>query len=163
MPQNQQEQYKQLIEYIKSNQENIYRFAYSYVKNEQDALDVVQEAVYKAIKSIDGLKKTEYYKTWFYRIIINTSLTYIKKNKKYILMDSVISETAEMPDQGENIDLYDAIEGLKDDYKSIITLRFFADMKIEDIASITNLNINTVKTRLYKALKILKVQVEGRM
>jgi RNA polymerase sigma-70 factor (ECF subfamily) len=163
MPQNQQEQYKQLIEYIKSNQENIYRFAYSYVKNEQDALDVVQEAVYKAIKSIDGLKKTEYYKTWFYRIIINTSLTYIKKNKKYILMDSVISETVEMPDQGENIDLYDAIEGLKDDYKSIITLRFFADMKIEDIASITNLNINTVKTRLYKALKILKVQVEERV
>ncbi|MEA3423049.1 MAG: sigma-70 family RNA polymerase sigma factor [Bacillota bacterium] len=163
MSKKQNEHYKQLIEYIKSNQENIYRFAYRYVKNEQDALDVVQEAVYKAVKSIDGLEKTEYYKTWFYRIVINTSLTYIKKNKKYVLTDSVISETVEAPNQAENIDLYNAIEGLKDDYKSIITLRYFADMKIEDIASITNLNINTVKTRLYKALKILKIQVEERV
>ena len=50
---------------------------------------------------------------------------------------------------------------LDEKYRSVIVLRFFEDMPIKDIAYILNVNENTVKTRLYTALKILKEDLKG--
>lgn len=74
-----------LIEYIKDNQEKLYRIAFSYSKNEEAALDIVQEAITKALKNINKLSEESYIKTWFYRILINESLQYIRKNKREYL------------------------------------------------------------------------------
>ena len=57
-------------------------------------------------------------------------------------------------DDYEDIDLKRALDLLTYDQRVIITLRFFEDMKIKDIAEITGENINTIKTRLYKALEV---------
>ena len=73
-----------LIDYVKKNQEKLYRIAFSYSKNEETALDIVQEAITRALKNINKLKNEEYVKTWFYRILINECLQYIKKNKRII-------------------------------------------------------------------------------
>lgn len=73
-----------LIEYIKDNQEKLYRIAFSYSKNEEAALDIVQEAITKALKNINKLSEESYIKTWFYRILINESLQYIRKNKRIL-------------------------------------------------------------------------------
>ena len=73
-----------LIDYVKENQEKLYRVAFSYSKNEEAALDIVQEAITKALKNINKLREENYIKTWFYRILINESLQYIKKNKRII-------------------------------------------------------------------------------
>lgn len=56
---------------LKAHYESIYLLAYSYVKNEADALDVVQEAAYKAVNGLSRLKQEEYFSTWLNRIIIN--------------------------------------------------------------------------------------------
>ena len=74
-----------LVEYIKENQNKLYRIAFSYTKEEESALAIVQESIEKALKNIHQLKTTEYIKTWFYRILINESLQYVKKNKKLIM------------------------------------------------------------------------------
>ena len=58
-----------------------YRLAYSYVKNADDALDILQESIYKAISSIESLKDSSYIKTWFYKIIVNTSLDFLEKER----------------------------------------------------------------------------------
>lgn len=63
-------------------------------------------------------------------------------------------------DSLDNIDLYKAIDELNPKLKTIIILRFFEDMKLEDIANITHTNVNTVKSRLYKALHLLKINLE---
>ncbi|MET0958889.1 MAG: sigma factor, partial [Psychrobacillus psychrotolerans] len=63
----------QLVEnYIVENQNAHYRLAYSYVKNKESALDIIQESIMKALNSIDSLEQIQYLKTWFYRILINT-------------------------------------------------------------------------------------------
>lgn len=59
-----------------------------------------------------------------------------------------------------DITIHQAIETLDNSLKNIVILRFFHDMKIEEIAQITNTNINTTKSRLYKALTILKKVME---
>ena len=152
---------KQLEEYVIENKEKHYRIAYSYVKNVDDALDIVQEAILKAIVSLDNLKNPEYMKTWFYRILINTSLDFLRKQKKIVVVDDefLSSYDSGKMDEYTDIDLYRTLDELPDNYRSIVILRFFEDLKIEEIAEILNENVNTVKTRLYKSLDKLRVKM----
>lgn len=153
-----------LINYIKDNQEKLYRIAFSYSKNEEASLDIVQEAITKSLKNIKQLKEEKYVKTWFYRILINECLQYIKKNKRIITCElQEIENVIEWKDgiTSDEIDIYKDIQKLENKYKTIIILRFYEDLKIEEIAKITKLNISTVKARLYKGLEILKKFIEN--
>ncbi|EMJ5872597.1 sigma-70 family RNA polymerase sigma factor [Clostridioides difficile] len=147
--------------YIIDNKDSFYRIAYSYTKNEEDALDVVQEAMYKALYSVENIKEVNYIKTWFYKILVRTSIDFIRKNRKYNNMTDIdlIDEAGEY-DKYTDLDLRRALEELPIEYKSIIILRFFEDLKIEEVAIILDENVNTVKTRLYTALKKLKLKIE---
>lgn len=143
------------------NREAHYRLAYSYVRNKETALDIVQESILKALNSIDRLEEINYLKTWFYRIIINTSIDFIRKHQRVTVMeDDVLSiHLPHLEDEMTDIDLQEAINQLPPKYKTLIILRFFEDLKIDEIAEITGQNINTVKTRLYRALKKLRIEV----
>ncbi|ALS80203.2 RNA polymerase subunit sigma-70 [Planococcus kocurii] len=153
--------YKLLENFIIKNQESHYRLAYSYVKNKENALDIVQDSILKALKSIDSLEETSYLKTWFYRIIINTSMDFIRKHKRVEVMDDDILSILlpQLEDEIPDMDLQAAINHLTPEYKTLIILRFFEDLKIDEIAEITGQNINSVKTRLYSVLKKLRVEV----
>lgn len=149
---------KKVIEYTLEYKESMYRLAYSYTKNEQDALDVVQESICKALTSLDCLREIGYLKTWMYRIIVNTSLDYLRKNKKYVYQESL--EEGYSYDAYQNIDLEEALEKLEEPYQTIVKLRYFEDLKINEIAEVLEQNENTIKTRLYTALKKLRVKIK---
>lgn len=155
---------EQIVEYVLKNKEKYYRLSYSYVKNTDDALDIVQESVYKAISSVNSLKNPDYLKVWLYRIVVNTSIDFIRKNKKITVMDeeSLFIFDKGKNDKYEDIDLKLALSELPAKYKTIVILRYFEDLKIEEIAEILNENINTVKTRLYKALEILRISMNDK-
>ena len=150
-------------EYITQNQQAFYRLAYSYTKNSDAALDVVQDAVVKGIEKLHTLRNPAYMKTWFYRILVNQALTYLR-GKKVVSLEEYTESTcpaAEEQDVAQNVDLYRAVQGLEPILRTIVILRFFEDMKLEDIAAITGAPLSTVKSRLYKALKLLKVDLQG--
>jgi RNA polymerase sigma-70 factor (ECF subfamily) len=153
---------KQLFEkFITQNIDSAYRFAYSYVKNQQYAEDVVSQSVIKALSALDRLKNPEFMKSWFYRIIINTSITYLNQNKKNIYMEiDDLNGFDNTVDTYEDIDLKETIEKLPLKYRSIIILRYFEEFSLNEIATMLDENLNTVKTRLYKALKILKLEMD---
>lgn len=146
-----------LIEYVRTNEARLYRIAYSYVKDEETALDMVQDAIEKAIKKIYTLKHKEYVKTWFYRILVNRCMDNLKRKsvrQEICLEDYLINE-----EDKEYIDIYRSIDKLKPKFRTVIVLRYFENMKLEEIAQITDTNVSTVKTRLYKALKDLKTEL----
>ena len=154
---------QELIELIKTNQERYYRVAFTYVKNKEDALDVVHNAIVKALQKIDQLQKKEYLGTWFYRILINEGISFIRKRRNIIELDglpeSQIPVTKDI-DKEQHMTLYAAIDQLPLKYKTVIILRFFEDLKLEEIAKITETNLSTVKSRLYKALELLRMDIE---
>lgn len=158
----QKEKYKLVEKFIIENQQAHYRLAYSYLKNKENALDIIQDSVIKALRSIDKLDELDYLKTWFYRILVNTALDFLKKHKKLTVMDDQNLEfhLPAQSDEMKEFDLYHAIDHLPVSYKSVIILRYFEDMKIEEIARVLNENVNTIKTRLYAALKKLRVELE---
>jgi RNA polymerase sigma-70 factor (ECF subfamily) len=152
---------RQFEDYVVKYKEPIYRLAYSYVRNPEDALDIVQESIYKGISSIESLKDINVIKTWFYRIVVNTSLDFIRKRSKEIALDDEILLNNDVIDSDDypDIDLERALENLPDNYRIIIILRYFEDLKIDEIAKILDVNINTIKTRLYKGLELLRVEM----
>ena len=155
------EKFKLVEKFIIENREAHYSIAYSYVKNKEKALDLVQDSILKALNSIDRLEKVAYLKTWFYRIIVNTSIDFIRKHQRVTVMDDDIL-SLHLPlleDEMTDMDLQEAIDQLHPKYKTLIILRFFEDLQIDEIAAITDQNINTVKTRLYSALKKLRIEV----
>lgn len=139
------------------NYEKYYRLAYSYVHNEADAQDIVQEAAYKAIFKSSMLKNPEYAGTWIYRIMVNEALAFLRKNSR--VKPEAEIERESHTDTYRDFDLEEAMETLKPLEKTIVTLRFFEDFKLEQIALVTNENISTVKSRLYRALKKLRISL----
>lgn len=141
------------------NYETYYRLAYSYVRQEQDALDIVQEGAYKAIRDCKTVKNPDYLATWVYRIMINAALDLIRKRKHEELSDTVPEAVWE--DSYRDVDLSDMLERLDDRSRTVVILRYFEDMKLEDIARTVGENLNTVKARLYRALKKLRLDMEA--
>ena len=151
---------KQIKKYIVENKESLYRFAYSYVRNEDDALDIVHDAICKSLISISTLKNIDNIKSWIYQIVSNCAIDYIRKNKKYVAISDDIEESNAIGyDTYEDIDLQEALERLPEKYRVVIILRYFEDMKIGDIAQILKENENTIKTRLYNGLSKLKIEL----
>ena len=152
----------ELIAFIMENKASFYRFAYSYVRNQEDALDIVQDSIHKALKKQHQLRDTSTMKSWFYRIISTTSLDFLRKRKHWHVTESEDLEAlaSGSVDYYKNLDLEQAINQLPASYKTIVVLRFFEDLKLEEIASVLDENINTVKTKLYKAIKLLRIEMK---
>ena len=75
---------KKVEEQVLDSYEAMYRLAYTYVKNEDDALDIVQESVYKAIKYAGRIRQEQHIRTWLWRIVMNTAVDFIRKNHREI-------------------------------------------------------------------------------
>lgn len=154
--------HERLIQYILENQGRFYRVAYSYTRHREDALDVVQSAVCKALEACGSIKNEDAIRTWFYRILINECLTVLKKRKRIVLTsdDSEWEEAYHEKGYEQDDDLEKELDRLELDVQGIIKLRFFEELSLKEISCITGLNLNTVKTKLYRGLKQLKENIQ---
>lgn len=135
----------------------LYKIAYSYVKNKECALDIIQESTYKAWMNIHTLKNQKVFKSWITKILINTAINYIKKESKIVYLDEdtpLIYEEVGVSIE-EKLDLYKAIDLLKPKYRTVIILKYFNDIKIEEISEILDLPVNTIKVQLKRARESL--------
>lgn len=144
---------------LTENYERYYRLAFKLMRNQDDALDVVQESAYRAIRDCGKVKNKDYLSTWIYRIVVNTALDLLRKKKK----ETLTEELPEIPveDQYQETELRTILNQLDHKSKTIIILRYFEDLKLEDIADILGDNLNTVKARLYRSLKKLRLNLEA--
>src|SRR5699024_8472649 len=100
---------KALNRLLKLYYQQLYKTAYLYVRNEADALDIVQEAVIKVIHKIEQLRSTEFFSSWLIRIVIFTALDYLKRKDRHCF--SLTEENIETNEQlsvDETLDLYAA-------------------------------------------------------
>ncbi|WP_335872269.1 RNA polymerase sigma factor [Bacillus sp. 2205SS5-2] len=149
---------KQLTSFVIDNREAIYRYAFSYVKDKEEALDIVQESIHKALVKLDTLKDSKKIKSWFYRIVTNTALDVIRKKKRIQVTDE---ETLNFLSPGrmdtyQDIDLNRALNDLSTEDRTLIVLRYYKDFKLSEIAETLDLNLNTVKSRLYRIMADLE-------
>ncbi|MEG0384397.1 MAG: sigma-70 family RNA polymerase sigma factor [Solibacillus sp.] len=136
----------------------LYRIAYSYVKNEHDAVEAYQEMTYRSLKNIHKLKQPDYLKTWLIRILINICLD-MKLKQSRVQLTNEIEQPAQMAPTN---DLADIIVKLPLTEQQLIHLKYFEQYKNSEIADVQNIPEGTVKSRLHKTLRKLRSMVGER-
>lgn len=151
---------KQIEQILLENYDSYYRLAYSYVHNDADAGDIVQNGAYRAIRGSHTLRQSEYAATWVYRVMLNEIFRFCKARSKEAVSLEEIPIEQSREDIYTNVDLQHALESLPPKDKAVVELRFYEDRKLEEIAEIIGENVNTVKSRLYRSMKKLRLQLE---
>ena len=146
------------IQLLKLYEDQMYRVAYSYMRNEHDTNDALQEMYYLALKNMRNVKSPQYFKTWLVRIVINTCNQQKRKQRRIILTNEMEEPSVQ---QKELFEMNDSLSKLTLEQQELIHLKFFKDLKNSEIASIQNIPEGTVKSRLHNALKRLRTIIEG--
>lgn len=152
----------EFAELMVNNRQRFYRIAYSYVKNEQEALDIVSEATYKGLVHIEDLREPDYFLTWMTRIIINTALEGIRKNSRQVALEDYMLEECDVNVEQEiQFDLYTALDALGAEDKTFIILKYFEEYSFKDISILLETPESTVKSKVYWCLEIMRRYMEG--
>lgn len=133
---------------------DLYRTAFAFLKNEHDAVEAVQEVTVRAYEKIHTLKEPAYIKTWLIRIMMNFCQDQIAKNKRFTSNDK-LREIVVMDDT-RFLELNEAMASLSKKDQQLITLKYLQNTKIKEIAVLENIPEGTVKSRLHKALQLLR-------
>ncbi|GAB6928573.1 sigma-70 family RNA polymerase sigma factor [Paenibacillus sp. JCM 10914] len=144
---------------IEKCRNKLYRVAYCYVKNEQEALDIVSEATYKGYLAYERMITPQYFDSWMTRIVINAAIDHLGRRKRVTYMEDQTQDYAaaeHVVPLEEKLDLYDALDRLHPEEKTYIILKFFEDLRFRDMADVLSLSENTVKTRFYRIIGKLK-------
>lgn len=144
-------------ELIKINEKAMYSLAFSLVRNEADAAEVISESIYRAYKNIASLKNGKAFKTWILKIIHHTAVEYIRKNTHITPMEEI--ERINKNDNNNietKISLRQAVEKLKQPYRTVVLLFYYEDLSIMEISKITNTTVITVKQQLSRSRKQLR-------
>ncbi|WP_313340112.1 sigma-70 family RNA polymerase sigma factor [Sedimentibacter sp.] len=143
---------------FKQYKNDIYRIAYTYVNNEADALDIVQESAYQAYISKDKIRDKEKFKSWILKIAANKSKDLLRKNKLISLEDLSNVNTMQAKDR-ESVNIFmDNLRTLSIDEKNIIVLKVYFEYTFEMISDDLKISVSTVKSKYYRALEKLKIE-----
>lgn len=149
--------------------ESLLRLAYTYVKNQQAAEDVVQDVFMRAYEKRDEFKGNSSYKTYLYRMTINRCYDHLRS---WSFKNVQLANTLAMIFQGENNTENIAIQkdeqfilgkevlSLSLKYREVLVLYYYKEFSIDEIATILACSPNTIKTRLKRAREKLKLQLE---
>ncbi|POP34755.1 RNA polymerase subunit sigma-70 [Lactonifactor longoviformis] len=134
---------------IRSQMENMYKTAISYLKNDEDAADAIQEAILTCYEKLDTLKTDGYFRTWLTRILINKCKDMLRKRKVYYLED----ELSEIPVEEDfsMVEWRELLYMLPEEYRIAVLLYYVEGFKIREISEILDVKESTVQSRLARA------------
>lgn len=147
-------------ELFKEIQDELYRVAYLYVKNTEDARDVVSETAYRCFKGIKRLKNGEYFRTWAVKTAINCSLDLLRKSRKTVPIEDFCYLEDERTSPESSAEAGDTLRRLLDlldeREKSVLLLKCLYELSFPEISKALGLPLGTVKTILYRAMSKIK-------
>jgi RNA polymerase sigma factor (sigma-70 family) len=141
----------------------LYGIAYSYFRSEADALEMLQEATYRAWMKRKSLKDPERFAPWVTRILINCCKDELKRRKRLASVkpvhtgsDGVMEMTSD-----RKLDMEQALDSVKLKYRQVLVLKYYRDMTLTEIAEVLGKPEGTVKTWLNKGLMQLRDKMKG--
>ena len=142
---------------IRASQEKLYRITYGLLREPQDRMDAVQEAILKAWCSLPRLRDERYFDTWLVRILINECHNHQRIQARFAPLESA-PEPSETP--FGNARLHDALLALPEKLRLPIMLYYMEGYKTDEIAQMLRLPGGTVRSRMRRARTALKDLLE---
>ena len=133
--------------------DRVYYKVLSVVKNDDDAEDICQETFISVYKNLSKFREESNIYTWIYRIAINKTYDFFKKRKvEFEINDDVLSLPEDVNFDTKVI-LEEKLKLISEKEKEIVILKDIYGYKLKEIAEMKNMNLSTVKSVYYKALK----------
>lgn len=148
------------IDKVIESEDTLYRVAKSILLRDEDCEDAVQEAIIKAYDKLHTLKEERYFKTWLVRILLNECYNLKRKEVAKVPYEECF-ESAKSEEKADYSDLYIAIKNLPEKIKITIVLHYVEGYSVEEIKQILKIPSGTVKSRLSKGRKLLKIKLEN--
>ena len=144
-------------ECIRQHEKSMYALAFSILKNENDAADIMQEAILKAYCNMDNLQDKKKFKSWILSIVHNTAIDFLRKLRETVdIEDQWDFSAPESPiDVATKLTVWDAIQKLKLPYQTVVILFYYDNLPIQKISDITSTPAVTVRQQLFRARKML--------
>lgn len=147
------------------NKEMVWKLVSKYVFQQSDKEDLFQEVFLNVYRSLKGFREDSAVGTWIFRIAVNTSINYAKKQQhrrklqevfqgfRHFWSDEPVAVTGGDP-------MFEPLKKLNPRQRMILLLAEVEERKLEDIAKALNISIGTVKSNLFRAKEILKKEVK---
>jgi len=141
---------------VQDKRKDLYLAALSVVRNTEDAQDAVSEAVASAWENLHKLKDEKKFDAWLLKILYNVSKDMYKKSRVFADLSEASDAFVSYADIG-NVEFFDLISrcGFDKTTMRILILRFVYDYSLDETADATGVLLSTVKTKYYRALKVL--------
>ena len=153
-----------LLKLVMDQQHDYYRLAYTYVGNEHDAMDAFENMIVILYEKIEQLKNPDSFYSWSKTILVNECRAILRKRKNVsFLEDEEVIEDTNDPYEAHHtkLELEASLESLSPVQKEAIQLKYFLDYDYQTIATLTNVSIGTVKSRVFSALGKLRISLGG--
>lgn len=149
-----------LLKLIMDKKTELYRLAYVYTENQEDAMEDMILIVYQ---QIGKLKKPDAFYSWCKTILVNCCKSIIRKRSKVVSLEEGedLLVDAGLDNNESFIDVILHLNNLKEEQQEAIKLKYLIGMDYESIASLTNVPVGTVKSRIFNGLKKLKHSLGG--
>lgn len=139
----------------------LYNVAYRLVDDTEDAMDATQSAFVKAYEKLHTFDSSYRFFSWMYKIVVNESLTLLSKRRRVEQLEGDIKLKAKDPEETYSDNetakhLQDALQALKPEYRTVVTLKHFQGLTCQEISEIVGVPEKTVKSRLFTARRRLK-------
>ena len=137
---------------------DLYRLAYYYLGNPQDAEDVVSETVLKAYEKFSALRDEDAFRAWIIKILVNQCNSHLRK-KISRKTSELAEEPSYHPELGDAVIAKDMLANLSEEERQIVALAVFGGYKGEEIAKLTHQKHSTVRSKYRRALKKLEQKI----
>jgi RNA polymerase sigma-70 factor (ECF subfamily) len=145
----------------------IFGLGYGFFRNADDAEDFVQDVLVKVYVSLATFRGESQFSTWLMRIAYNQAINSVKRKREY----TSLAEDFEIVDPGESPEdahlkecsveaIREALTTLPERYRACVDMYFFYDMPYADISEVTGLPVNTIKSHVFRAKKLLRARLD---
>lgn len=145
----------------------IFGLGYGFFKNPDDAEDFLQDVLVKVYVSLGSFRRESRFSTWLMRVAYNTAINSKKRKREYTSLaeDFEIVDSSNTPEQeclmrSSKKAIREAVDELPEKYRLCVDLFFFYDMPYADISEVTGLPVNTIKSHVFRAKKMLRERLD---
>lgn len=145
---------------IQDHTQCMYKVAWAYLKNDEDAADAIQETILTCYQKLPSLRQDKYFKTWMIRILINHCKDMLAEKGRMFSVSDVIESSYEETEY-KNCEWKESLTWLDEKYQIVVILYYSKTLTVKEIAALLDISPNTVLTRLDRARKQIKKMYEA--
>ena len=147
---------------VDRHKDKAFNLAFRICGNREEAEEIAQDSFLKAYRSLNTFKMKSTFATWLYRIVYNTSISYVRTKKKGVLSledfpadatdfigNNITEEESDNEYRSTLVNF--ALQKINEDERALISLFYYEDMSVEEIADVTGISKSNIKVKLFRA------------